>query len=167
MQRTELSIKSYRTMKTKDMFSPWPLSLMSKRILEIYHSLNLAPLNFSLSPIRFKSPHTRSDGFSEGVGILCVWVFCLSGCLYTTCTPGTHWGQKRGPGTGVTGSCELPWEGWKLNLPLEAQSVLLTAEGAIFPHPRNVLLIIFLVPQHSVKQMCLKWLRKRQEVRKY
>lgn len=47
----------------------------------------------------------------------------------------------RSPGNGVPDSCELPWEGWKLNLSLEEQSVLFTTE----PVPRKAAWIIALV----------------------
>lgn len=35
--------------------------------------------------------------FHFGIFVLCVYAFCLLGCMCTTCLPGTHGGQKMLP----------------------------------------------------------------------
>ena len=66
--------------------------------------------------------------------LILYFIFCLHGCLCSTCVPGVHGGQKRDiqPGTGVTDGCELPHKFWDLNPgPLEEQLVLLTTEPSL------------------------------------
>lgn len=70
-----------------------------------------------------------------------VWVFCVHGCLCTTCTLGAHGGLKKAtqlPGTAVTDGCKPAYGLWKSNPGLLGKHLSCFNHSVIVPAPSRL-----------------------------